>query len=144
MSSFRSHLAVVTATILLAMTPLSSHAALTPENTGLRAAAPAGLLVNACEGANNCLVIMAGRVIEAALGFLGVLLLGLFLWGGFLWMTASGEKEKVAKAQGVLANAVAGIVIVALSFAITSEVLGRLDEVVTGPGSTGNLIVTPP
>ena len=87
---------------------------------------------------------MAGKVIEVALGFLGILLLGLFLWGGFLWMTASGEKEKVAKAQGVLANAVAGILIIALSFVITSEVLTRLDDITTAPGSTGNLIVTPP
>ncbi len=88
---------------------------------------------------------LAGKVIDVALGFLGVLLLGLFLWGGFLWMTAAGEKEKVAKAQGVLANAIAGIVIVALSFAITSEVLTRLDQVATAPamGNNGAPILPP-
>lgn len=145
MSSFRSRLAVIATTFMLAMAPVLSHAALTPENTGLKAAAPSGLLVNACEGSNNCLATMAGKIIDVALGFLGILLLGLFLWGGFLWMTAGGEKEKVGKAQGILANAVAGIVIVALSFAITSEVLRRLDQVATSPelGTNGAPILPP-
>ncbi len=145
MSSFRSHIATSVATFLLVMTPVVTHAALTPDNTGLKAAAPSGLLVNACEGSTNCLAIMAGKIIEAALGFIGILLLGLFIWGGFMWMTAAGETEKVTKAQGVLANAIAGVVIVAMSFAITSFVLERLDSVASSPemGRNGSPILPP-
>ena len=87
---------------------------------------------------------MAGKVIDVALGFLGILLLGLFLWGGFLWMTAGGEKEKVQKAQGVIANAVAGIVIVAMSFAVTSYVLTRLDQVTSATDPAASTSPTPP
>ncbi len=117
---------------------------MTPDNTGLKAAAPSGLLINACEESANCLAVMAGKVIDVALGFLGILLLGLFLWGGFLWMTAGGEKEKVQKAQGVIANAVAGIVIVAMSFAVTSYVLTRLDQVTSATDPAASTSPTPP
>lgn len=116
------------ATLLLAMAPVMTYAALTPDNTGLKAAAPAGLLVNACESGANCIATIAGRVISTALGFIGILLLVLFLWGGFLWMTAGGEKEKVTKAQGVLANAVAGLVVIGISFAASTFVLRQLND----------------
>lgn len=132
MSSIRSRIALLLTTLLMIAAPVVSYASLTPDNTGLKAAAPAGLLVNACNAGTNCLAVMAGRIIGVAFGFIGILLLGLFLYGGFLWMTAGGEKEKVTKAQGILANAVAGILIISVSYAVASYVLTQLDHAQTG------------
>ncbi len=70
------------------------------------------------------------------LGFLGIVLLAIVMYAGFTWMTAGGEAEKIAKAKSMLVNAVAGIVIVASSYAIASFVIGQLGTIVGSGGST--------
>ena len=110
--------------------PSVSLAALTAGNTGLKDAVENTGLADACSGSQNCIATIVGRVVNAALGFVGIILLGLLLYAGFLWMTAGGEEEKVKTARGMIANAVAGILIIATAFAITSYVLEALDTTV--------------
>jgi len=62
---------------------------------------------------------MVGRIINIVLGFIGVIFLGLAVYGGFLYMTASGNQEKTEKAVSVIRNAVIGLLIVLASWAIT-------------------------
>ena len=50
---------------------------------------------------------------------LGVLFFLLALYGGFLWMTARGDTEQVQKGKDILINAITGLVIVMLAYAIT-------------------------
>ena len=40
---------------------------------------------------------LASRIINIAMGFLGVIAVSIVLYSGFLWMTSSGEEEKVEK-----------------------------------------------
>ena len=47
-----------------------------------------------------------------------LILLGMFLWGGIQWMTAGGDKEQMAKAQGKITSALIGFVIFMSVFAI--------------------------
>jgi uncharacterized membrane protein YwzB len=75
-----------------------------------------------------------GRLLNVALGFVGIVLLVLFIAGGFLWMTAGGDTEKVKKARAMLVNAVAGLVIIGLSYAVTSFVLEQLESSILGGG----------
>ncbi|MEA2020226.1 MAG: pilin [Patescibacteria group bacterium] len=55
----------------------------------------------------------------------GVLLFGMLIFGGFLWLTAQGDEDQVEKAQKVLSSAVIGLVIVVAAFFIT-QILGTV------------------
>lgn len=52
-----------------------------------------------------------------------IVLIIMILWGAFDWMISGGEKEKVASAQKRIINAVIGILLFAVAFAII-RVLG--------------------
>ena len=75
---------------------------------------------------------MIGRIINIALGFIGILLLVYLVYGGFLWMTSGGSDEGVKKAQTMIKNAIIGLVIVIAAFAISNFVLLSLVNVTTG------------
>lgn len=79
---------------------------------------------------------IAGRIINFALGFLGIIAVGLILYSGFLWMTAAGNEDKVEDAKKILKNGVIGLVIILASWAIATFILTKLGGAVNG-GSTG-------
>ncbi|OGJ50927.1 hypothetical protein A2335_03365 [Candidatus Peregrinibacteria bacterium RIFOXYB2_FULL_32_7] len=56
------------------------------------------------------------------LGFLGLLAVVYLIYGGFLVITA-GEEDGIAKGKGVIKNAVIGIIIIVVSFAIVNTVI---------------------
>lgn len=66
------------------------------------------------------LATKTGQVIGVVLSFVGVLFLILMIYAGILWMTASGNEQQVAKAKGLLINAVIGIIIVFSAYALTT------------------------
>ena len=95
-----------------------------------RAGEPAGFEQNAG------LIEIIGGVIRIGLSFVGVILLVLLLYAGFLWMTAGGDEEKIKAARGTITSAIVGIIIVTASYAIADFVLSRLTEVsVQGGGA---------
>lgn len=53
----------------------------------------------------------------------GIVLILMILWGAFDWMISEGDKEKVAAARNKIINAVIGIILFAMAFAII-QVLG--------------------
>ena len=57
--------------------------------------------------------------IAGALALLGVIFLALTVYAGFLWMTASGNSERVDKARQTMTAAVIGIVIITAAYAVT-------------------------
>ncbi|MFW5888706.1 MAG: hypothetical protein ACOCVY_03245 [Patescibacteria group bacterium] len=63
-----------------------------------------------------------GVIINAVLSFLGVIFLLLAIYGGYLWMTASGNEEQVSKAKKVLSSAIVGLIIVVAAYTITAMV----------------------
>ncbi|MDD2297683.1 MAG: IPT/TIG domain-containing protein, partial [Sphaerochaetaceae bacterium] len=77
---------------------------------------------------------IAGRVINIALGFLSVIVVGLMLYGGFIWMTANGQEEKVEQAKKIIRNAVIGLIIILASWAIATFAISRLSGAVNGGG----------
>jgi|GEM_PF-1577465 len=74
------------------------------------------------------------RVIQYILMFVGVVALVIIIYGGFLWMTARGNDEQVNKAKKVLINGLIGLIVILLSYAIVSFVIGPL---IGGPGQGG-------
>lgn len=72
-----------------------------------------------------------GYVLGQATFYLGILLFLLVVYAGFMWMTASGNEEKISKAKGMLFTVSTGLVIVLSAYAIVRFVFGNL---VTGTG----------
>jgi len=70
--------------------------------------------------------IMAANVIRIALGFLGIIAVGLIIYAGWLYMTAAGEEEKIEKAKKILINAIIGLVIILSAFGITTFIMSRM------------------
>lgn len=64
-----------------------------------------------------------GTVIKAALGLVGIVFFVLMLYAGFIWMTAQGKADQVAKAKSMIVQAIIGLVIIFASYAITDFVL---------------------
>lgn len=80
-------------------------------------------------GQQQTLPVIIGRIINVALGFIGIVLLVLLLLAGFNWMTAGGDMDKVKKAQGQIKNAIIGLIIIVAAFAISNFVLSSLVNV---------------
>ncbi|MFA6369722.1 MAG: hypothetical protein WCX09_01955, partial [Patescibacteria group bacterium] len=84
---------------------------------------------------NQSPIQTAVKVINVFLGVLGVIALGLILWGGFIWMTAAGSQEKIDQAKKILKNSIIGLIIILSSWGIAYFVLGRLTGDVFNGGS---------
>ncbi len=87
-------------------------------------------------GGGADLFTIIGRIINVALGFVGIILLGLLLYAGYLWMTSGGDSAKIEQAKSYIRNAIIGLIIIASSFAIVNFILAQLAGV-TGFGGTG-------
>ncbi|QQR60455.1 hypothetical protein IPH19_03510 [Candidatus Uhrbacteria bacterium] len=124
-------------TASLVLMPVMASAQLTADNTGLSGAAAGTGLSTSCEG-TECLLSIIGNVINLVLGFLGVVLLVMLLYAGFLWMTSGGDTKGVQAAKTMITNAVAGVVIVAISYALTAFVLGQLATITGDAGGAGS------
>lgn len=77
-----------------------------------------------------------GTLISIALGFVGVVFLGLTLYGGFIWMMARGNEQEIEKAKKLLEAAVIGLAIVFAAYAITYFVISRLAPEPSTGGTT--------
>ncbi|MFZ5363864.1 MAG: pilin, partial [Patescibacteria group bacterium] len=72
--------------------------------------------------------VVAAQIIRVALGFLGIIAVAIVLYGGFVWMTAGGNEERISTAKKILTNGLIGLVIIVFAFSITQFVLNRLME----------------
>ncbi len=89
---------------------------------GLEAEAP-GRIVAATGGTGDFKALLL-TIINYFLGFLGVLAVLMVIYGGVLYITASGDPQKAGKGQKIIMYAVIGIIIILLSFALINTVLG--------------------
>ncbi|NBS41458.1 hypothetical protein EBS80_02255 [bacterium] len=65
-------------------------------------------------------------LIRVVLGFLGIVAVVIILIGGFKWMTAGGNDDKVKSARKVMVSGIIGLVIVLSAFAIAQFVLSSI------------------
>ena len=82
------------------------------------------------------LKLIITRVIQIALGFLGIVAVALLIYGGYIWLTSQGNEEKISQAKRILVNAVVGLVIIIAAFSIVTYIISRLQEA-TVPGGEG-------
>ncbi len=77
------------------------------------------------------LTLFIANSIQYVLGIIGLAFLVLLVYGGILWMTATGSTEQVKKAKGILTNSIIGLVIVIAAYAIAIWVTQALVGAVT-------------
>lgn len=53
-----------------------------------------------------------------------IVLIFMLVWGAYDWLTSEGEKEKIQSAQRKIINAIVGIILFAITFAVL-QVLGQ-------------------
>ncbi|MDP3900421.1 MAG: hypothetical protein Q8Q23_05060 [bacterium] len=66
---------------------------------------------------------IAANVVNVILGFLGIIAVVLILAGGFMWMTAAGNEDKISSSKSLMTAGVIGLVIVLASFGIATFVV---------------------
>lgn len=81
-----------------------------------------------------------GNIIQLAFGIAIVLVLVYLVWGAFDWITSGGDKDAVGKARSKIVNALIGIAVLAVAFALANTAAQFLGW--TG-GISGITIPTP-
>jgi len=80
--------------------------------------------------AGNSGAITPEQIISSAittlLSLLGVVFVCLIVYGGFIWMIAGGDEQKVTKAKDIIRESLIGLVIVLGAYAISYFVIGAL------------------
>lgn len=76
--------------------------------------------------------VTIARIIRVAMGLLGIVAVVIVLIGGFTWMTAGGNDEKVAEAKKWIFAGIIGLAIILSAFAISSFVINSLVTATTG------------
>ncbi len=69
---------------------------------------------------------LIGKIINAALGIVGSIALLMFIYGGFVWMTAAGNEQSVTKGRDILIWATVGLIIIFSSYALVKFVFTGL------------------
>lgn len=67
-----------------------------------------------------------GSLINVALTFLGVVAVVIILLGGFKWMTAGGNDEKVGEAKRLIVAGIIGMAIILSAYAIASFAISSI------------------
>ncbi len=74
-------------------------------------------------------------LINVALGFLGLIAVIIILIGGFKWMTAGGNEDKVGEARKTIFAGIIGLAIILFAWGITTFVVTQLGKA-SGLGTT--------
>lgn len=72
---------------------------------------------------------MASGIISIVLSFLGIIAVAVILIGGFKWMTAGGNEDKVAEGRKWIVSGIIGLAIVLASWGIATFVITQLINV---------------
>lgn len=75
--------------------------------------------------------ITVARIIRVAMGLLGIIAVVIMLYGGFTWMTAGGEEEKVGEAKKMIFAGIIGLAIILSAYALASFIITKLYEATT-------------
>ena len=75
---------------------------------------------------------VVAKIINVAMGLLGIVAVVIILAGGFMWMTAGGNEEKVEKAKKLIFSGIIGLAIILTSFAIARFVISSLVSATSG------------
>lgn len=69
---------------------------------------------------------LIGRIINSVLGVVGSIALLMFVYGGLIWMTSSGNPDKVKKGRDTLVWSAIGLVVIFSAYGLTRYVLATV------------------
>lgn len=124
---------IAACTSAIAMLPVTAFAASDALNRALEVGGAGGLKG---QDQGDTLPAMLGKIINALLGMIGIVVIILIIYGGFMWMTAGGSEEKVSKAKKVITNAMIGLIIVFAAYAVTNFVVSSVIGAAGGAAGT--------
>lgn len=75
---------------------------------------------------DNSPIEIITNIINIALGFLGIIAVGIILLGGFKWMTAAGNEDKTSEAKQLLGAGVIGLIIILAAWALATFVIKQI------------------
>ncbi len=67
-----------------------------------------------------------GTIIQWILGIIGVILIALFVYGGFTYATSAGSQDKIDTGKKIMMYAIIGIVIIVIAFVLTDYIISAL------------------
>lgn len=67
-----------------------------------------------------------GTIIQWVLGIIGVILIALFVYGGFTYATSAGSQDKIDTGKKIMMYAIIGIVIIVVAFVLTDYIISAL------------------
>lgn len=81
---------------------------------------------------------LIGKIIQALLGIVGSLALVMFIYGGVVWMTSTGNDQKVQKGKDILIWAAIGLIVIFTSYVLVNFIItgiGAGESESSGAGS---------
>lgn len=69
---------------------------------------------------------LMARAINAMIAFMGSIAIVLYIYGGFVWMSASGNAEKTSKARSILVWTTLGALAMGASYMVIRTILERI------------------
>ncbi len=105
--------------------PVGGNRPLQPTDLGIQYGRATGL------GQQDVRTTVA-NVIRVAMGLLGIVAVVIILMGGFIWMTAGGNDEKVSEGKKYIFSGIIGLAIILSAYAIATFVVNSLVEATTG------------
>ena len=75
---------------------------------------------------------MAVNIVKYLMTFLGIIAVVIILLGGFKWMTAAGNEDKVAEAKKLIIAGCIGLVIILAAFIIVQFVMKVSNQALNG------------
>ena len=88
---------------------------------------------NATGLADQDIRVTIARIIRVAMGMLGIIAVVIILIGGFTWMTAGGNDEKVGEAKKWIFSGIIGLAIILSAYGIANFVINSLVNATTAP-----------
>lgn len=90
------------------------------------------------EGSTSAVEKLISNVLVVLTVVAGISFTLYFLLGGLNWITAGGDKGKIEKAKGMMTNGAIGLVVIAVSYAVTWIVGKALGLNILEPGTLIN------
>lgn len=81
--------------------------------------------------------ITIAKIIRNAFALLGIIAVGIFVYAGYLYMTAGGDAGKVETAKAWMKNSAIGIAIMLSAFGITQFIISQLESAFYGRDGGG-------
>lgn len=114
--------------LMLLLGPMFSSPVLAQPDIGIKYAENLDLVTAADDDPRD----MAVTIIKYLITFLGLIAVGVILYGGFVWMTAAGNDDRLAKAKKIIVAGTIGLIIILAAFAIVNFIVGMTDNALNG------------